>query len=253
MKYLRPASITPWLPGFFGLADPLHVIFTMNATHGLNLALRGLRVALIERHDLTDGTSGRYHGLLHSGGRYAVRDPESERGNEALSMLNEAYARLGDAAGGPPAPVGDVGPNHYVVMSNVHFAVLSKTGTPLYGPAANNTLWTGFGDETISINGTSDRTGLRQFLAVIAQLAEVGRTAQTRGWSLEQTLATDQSLPIEQKLERLEGWAEDLNAGLRASGESMTSIDPGLTSALLQRVMACMEQLREGQGRDPNR
>lgn len=45
----------------------------------LDLALRGLRVALIERHDLTDGTSGRYHGLLHSGGRYAARDPESAR------------------------------------------------------------------------------------------------------------------------------------------------------------------------------
>jgi glycerol-3-phosphate dehydrogenase len=45
----------------------------------LDLALRGLRVALVERHDLTDGTSGRYHGLLHSGGRYAVRDPESAR------------------------------------------------------------------------------------------------------------------------------------------------------------------------------
>nr|MCU0510390.1 FAD-dependent oxidoreductase [Anaerolineae bacterium] len=45
----------------------------------LDLALRGLRVALIERRDLTDGTSGRYHGLLHSGGRYAVRDPESAR------------------------------------------------------------------------------------------------------------------------------------------------------------------------------
>jgi cyclase len=39
---------------------------------------------------------------------------------------------------------------------------------------------------------TSDRTGLRQFLAVIAQLAEVGRSAHTRGWTLEQTLATDQ-------------------------------------------------------------
>jgi len=39
---------------------------------------------------------------------------------------------------------------------------------------------------------TSDRMGVRQFLAVIAQLAEVGRTAQARGWSLEQTLATDQ-------------------------------------------------------------
>ena len=45
----------------------------------LDLALRGLRVALIERHDLTDGTSGRYHGLLHSGGRYAARDEESAR------------------------------------------------------------------------------------------------------------------------------------------------------------------------------
>ena len=43
----------------------------------LDLALRGLRVMLVERADLTDGTSGRYHGLLHSGGRYAVRDPES--------------------------------------------------------------------------------------------------------------------------------------------------------------------------------
>ena len=27
--------------------------------------------------DLATGTSGRYHGLLHSGGRYAVRDAES--------------------------------------------------------------------------------------------------------------------------------------------------------------------------------
>jgi glycerol-3-phosphate dehydrogenase len=45
----------------------------------LDLALRGLRVALVERADLCDGTSGRYHGLLHSGGRYAVTDPESAR------------------------------------------------------------------------------------------------------------------------------------------------------------------------------
>ncbi len=39
---------------------------------------------------------------------------------------------------------------------------------------------------------TTDRTGLRQFLAVIAQLAEIGRTAAEKGWSLETTLATDQ-------------------------------------------------------------
>jgi len=47
----------------------------------------------------------------------------------------------------PPDPVGDVGPNHYVAMSNVHFAVYDKIGTPLYGPAANNTLWSGFGGD----------------------------------------------------------------------------------------------------------
>lgn len=72
-------------------------------------------------------------------------------------------------------------------------------------------------------------------------------------YATPEALATDQSLPVEQKLERLEDWAEDLNAGLRASGESMTSDDPGLTSALLQRVMACMEQLREAQARQPDR
>jgi len=42
-----------------------------------DLARRGLRALLVEQHDLSTGTSGRYHGLLHSGGRYAVRDPET--------------------------------------------------------------------------------------------------------------------------------------------------------------------------------
>ena len=42
-----------------------------------DLALRGVHVLLVEMGDLATGTSGRYHGLLHSGGRYAVRDPES--------------------------------------------------------------------------------------------------------------------------------------------------------------------------------
>lgn len=42
-----------------------------------DLALRGLRVVLAEKDDLAAGTSGRNHGLLHSGGRYAVKDPEA--------------------------------------------------------------------------------------------------------------------------------------------------------------------------------
>jgi glycerol-3-phosphate dehydrogenase len=42
-------------------------------------AMRGLETVLVERKDLADGTTGRYHGLLHSGGRYAVKDPEAAK------------------------------------------------------------------------------------------------------------------------------------------------------------------------------
>lgn len=42
-------------------------------------ALRGLRTVLIEKFDLTNGATGRNHGLLHSGARYAVTDRESAR------------------------------------------------------------------------------------------------------------------------------------------------------------------------------
>ncbi len=37
-------------------------------------SLRGLDVVLVDRVDLAEGTSGRFHGLLHSGGRYVVKD-----------------------------------------------------------------------------------------------------------------------------------------------------------------------------------
>src|SRR5690349_17682576 len=40
-------------------------------------ARRGYKTLLVEKGDLTHGTSGRYHGLLHSGARYVVRDPHS--------------------------------------------------------------------------------------------------------------------------------------------------------------------------------
>ena len=41
-----------------------------------DLAMRGLDVTLVERDGLSSGTSGRSHGLLHSGARYAESDPE---------------------------------------------------------------------------------------------------------------------------------------------------------------------------------
>lgn len=39
-----------------------------------DLAMRGFNTILVESRDLTHGTTGRFHGLLHSGGRYAVKD-----------------------------------------------------------------------------------------------------------------------------------------------------------------------------------
>jgi glycerol-3-phosphate dehydrogenase len=42
-----------------------------------DLAQRGVQVDVVERGPIANGTSGRTHGLLHSGGRYAVKDQES--------------------------------------------------------------------------------------------------------------------------------------------------------------------------------
>ena len=44
-----------------------------------DLALRGVEVVLLEKGGLTNGATGHAHGLLHSGARYADRDPESAR------------------------------------------------------------------------------------------------------------------------------------------------------------------------------
>ena len=44
-----------------------------------DLSLRGLSVVLVDKGDISSGTSGRYHGLLHSGARYVMSDPETAR------------------------------------------------------------------------------------------------------------------------------------------------------------------------------
>jgi glycerol-3-phosphate dehydrogenase len=39
-----------------------------------DLSLRGLKVCLVEKRDLSEGTTGRCHAMLHSGGRYVYKD-----------------------------------------------------------------------------------------------------------------------------------------------------------------------------------
>ena len=56
-------------------------------------ALRRLKVLLVEKQDFTNGATGRNHGLLHSGARYAVNDAESA--NECIkeNMILRKIAR----------------------------------------------------------------------------------------------------------------------------------------------------------------
>jgi glycerol-3-phosphate dehydrogenase len=66
-----------------------------------DLAMRGLAVALLEQGTLTHGTTGRMHGLLHSGGRYAVADPESARDCIAENwVLRDVAAHCVEETGG---------------------------------------------------------------------------------------------------------------------------------------------------------
>ena len=64
-------------------------------------AMRGLKVLLIERNDIATGATGRNHGLLHSGARYAVNDAESaaECIRENLILKNIARHCVDDTSG----------------------------------------------------------------------------------------------------------------------------------------------------------
>jgi hypothetical protein len=72
----------------------------------------------------------------------------------------------------PPDPVGDVGPNHYVEMINLIYAVYDKGGNLLVGPVDSGTLWAGFpvedctdpsGDPIVIHDQLEDRWLLSQF------------------------------------------------------------------------------------------
>lgn len=56
-------------------------------------ALRGLKVLLVERFDFTNGATGRNHGLMHSGARYAVTDQESASECIGENMILRQIAR----------------------------------------------------------------------------------------------------------------------------------------------------------------
>jgi len=72
----------------------------------------------------------------------------------------------------PPDPSGDIGPNHYVQMVNLSFAVYDRNGNTLIAPADNRTIWAGFGgpcqtrndgDPIVQYDHLADRWMVSQF------------------------------------------------------------------------------------------
>ena len=67
----------------FKMEDSAHILIIGGGGTGAalahDLALRGFKVSLCEKGELLSGTTGRHHGLLHSGARYVVHDPVAAR------------------------------------------------------------------------------------------------------------------------------------------------------------------------------
>ncbi|MDX1503867.1 MAG: hypothetical protein R3325_16030, partial [Thermoanaerobaculia bacterium] len=88
----------------------------------------------------------------------------------------------------PPDTEGTVGPNHYIQVVNLSFAVYDKTGTLISGPVNTNSLWSGFGgpcqiyndgDAIFLYDEQADRYVLTQFA--------VSASSNTVCWAVSQT------------------------------------------------------------------
>jgi hypothetical protein len=96
--------------------------------------------------------------------------PSTQRNFEGLS--NQDNFNIFGFRVNPPDPVGEVGPNNYVEMVNLVFAVYDKAGNKLLGPVDTGTLWSGFavpdctdpsGDPVVLYDQITDRWILSQF------------------------------------------------------------------------------------------
>lgn len=79
-----------------------------------DLALRGMDVTLVDRGGLSSGTSGRSHGLLHSGARYAESDPVgAEECIEENRILRSIAGKCLRDSGGLFVQLAADGPNYF--------------------------------------------------------------------------------------------------------------------------------------------
>ncbi len=80
------------------MAELEHIIVIGGGIGGAlahDLTLRGFRVTLLEKSELLSGSTGRHHGLLHSGARYVLHDAATAR--ECI-LENEILKRIAPEA-----------------------------------------------------------------------------------------------------------------------------------------------------------
>jgi hypothetical protein len=99
-----------------------------------------------------------------------VTIPSTQRNFEGLS--NQDNFDIFGFRVNPPDPDGEVGPNNYVEMVNLAFAIYDKSGNRQLGPVDTGTLWSGFsvpdctepsGDPVVLYDQITDRWILSQF------------------------------------------------------------------------------------------
>ena len=150
---------------------------------------------------------------------------------QEIAAAETSFDGPGNISGvSPPDPVGDVGPNHYVAMSNLSFQIFDKGGTSLYGPAANNTLWAGFGGDCETDNAGdpivlhdqfADRWILTQFTAsgpTFFNCVAVSTSPDPTGTYYRYAFSTGAQLPRLPEVRRLARFAVHRHARVPGHG-----------------------------------
>ena len=136
-----------------------------------------------------------------------VGGKEGPGGTEIAGPIVSFNAQTNTSGVAPPDPVGAVGPNHIVAMANLSFQIFNKTGTSLFGPAANNTLWAGFGgpcqlqnagDPVVLYDKLADRWFLSQFTGTGPNFffcVAISQTADPTGAYFRYAISTGTNFP----------------------------------------------------------
>lgn len=96
------------------------------------------------RHEDLYDAQGRRFGTTTEKNADPVRSTAAPVGESPPFILN--FAGVGNVNGVlPPDTEGAVGPDHYIQVVNLSFAIYDKSGSLEAGPFNTNTLWSGFG------------------------------------------------------------------------------------------------------------